>query len=250
MILLTFNIIKNKSDFEKDFTIDEEEILKITEQNTSAILRILENNNVLATFFIEVSLVDKLKPIIKKIISKGHELAFFNENSTLQEIKTAKKNTEEFTEKKIRGIRQKEVTISIEDLKNLEFTYISNIENADILFPLKRLKRSTEISLKNGVNIITESISPYSQIPYNDFVFQVIPLPFYQNMVLDTMKNNDFVLVYLNSWQFTDFEKFKFDISFYRKYNSGRKMEDKLENFLNWGNEGDFAFSRMKDFIF
>lgn len=250
MILLTFNIIKNKSDFEKDFTIDEEEILKITEQNTSAILRILENNNVLATFFIEVSLVDKLKPIIKKIISKGHELAFFNENSTLQEIETAKKNTEEFTEKKIRGIRQKEVTISIEDLKNLEFTYISNIENADILFPLKRLKRSTEISLKNGVNIITESISPYSQIPYNDFVFQVIPLPFYQNMVLDTMKNNDFVLVYLNSWQFTDFEKFKFDISFYRKYNSGRKMEDKLENFLNWGNEGDFAFSRMKDFIF
>ena len=250
MILLTFNIIKNKSDFEKDFTIDEEEILKITEQNTSAILRILENNNVLATFFIEVSLVDKLKPIIKKIISKGHELAFFNENSTLQEIETAKKNTEEFTEKKIRGIRQKEVTISIEDLKNLEFTYISNIENADILFPLKRLKRSTEISLKNGVNIITESISPYSQIPYNDFVFQVIPLQYFQNMIIETIKKDNFVLVYLNTWQFTDFRKFRFAVPFYRKYNGGRKMEDKLEKFLQWMNEGDFAYSRMKDFIF
>ncbi|KIA88715.1 polysaccharide deacetylase family protein [Kaistella jeonii] len=250
MILLTFNITNNRSDFEKNYDLTDEEILKITEQNTSSILRTLENNNVLATFFVEVSIVEKLKPLIKKIIGKGHEIAFYNENSSLLEIETAKGSIEENINKIIRGIRQKEVSLSIEELKKLEFTYISNIENADILFPFKRLKRSTQILQKSGLSIIPESISPYSQIPYNDFVFQALPLQYYKSMVLETMKNDDFVLVYINSWQFTNFGKFHFKIPFYRKYNSGRKMDDKLENFLRWINDENLAFSRMKDFIF
>lgn len=250
MVLLTFNIINNKSDFKNNHQLDDDEILKITVQNTSAILQLLEFNNILATFFVEISLVEKLQPLIKKIISKGHELALYNENSTLLQIENAKKIAEEFIGKMIRGIRQKDVSISIDDLKKLEFSYISNIENANILFPLKRLERSTEIILENGINIVPESISPYSQIPYNDFVFQILPLKYYENMVIETIKNDDFVLIYLNSWQFTDFEKFGFKVPFYRKYNSGRKMENKLENLLQWMNEEELAFSRMKDFIF
>lgn len=250
MILLTFNIINHHRKFRKNEQISDDEILKITENNVSSILRILENHHILASFFIEISIVEKLKPLIKKIVSKGHEIALYNDNSEISEIETAKRNTEDFIEKIIRGIRQKEVSISVNDLKNLEFSYISNIENANILFPFKRLKRSTEIFEENGVNIIPESISPYSQIPYNDFVFQVVPLKYYQNMVVETLKNEDFVLIYLNSLQFTDLEKYQFQIPFYRKYNSGRKMENKLENFLQWMNENESAFSRMKDFVF
>ena len=230
--------------------MSDDEILKITENNVSSILRILENHHVLASFFIEISLVEKVKPLIKKIVSKGHEIALYNDNSEISEIETVKRNTEDFIEKIIRGIRQKDVTVSVNELKQMEFSYISNIENANILFPLKRLQRSTKIIEENGVSIIPESISPYSQIPYNDFVFQTVPLKFYQNMVNETLKNEDFILIYLNSWQFTDFEKFRFRISFYRKYTSGRTMSDKLESFLKWLNENELACARVKDFVF
>lgn len=250
MVLLTFNIINNKSDFAKNFRISDDDLLKITVQNTASILRILEFNNVLATFFIEISLVEKLQSSIKKIVSKGHELALYNTDSTLQEIEKAKNCIEKQLNKTIRGIRQKQLLISVDDLKNLEFSYVSNIENAAILFPLKRLKRSTEIIVQNGISLIPESISPYSQIPYNDFVFQLMPHQYFESMVLETIKNDDFVLIYLNSWQFTDFERNQFKIPFYRRYNSGRKMEDKLEKFVLWMNAEELAFSRMKDFIF
>ncbi|MGV8915800.1 MAG: polysaccharide deacetylase family protein [Kaistella sp.] len=250
MILLTFNIINSKSDFVKNHRIEEQEIVKITEQNTSAILRILENHNILATFFVEISLVSKLTNLIKKISRSGHEISFYNDNSTLADIETAKKSTEEYLGKTIRGIRQKDIFHSVAELKNLEFNYISNIENANILFPFQRLKRSTEISQMNGLSIIPESISPYSQIPYNDFVFQMLPLTLYKNMVTETMRNEDFVLIYLDSRQFTDFDRFKFKIPFYRKYNSGKKMEDKLEEFVQWINNNENATSRMKDFVF
>ena len=249
MILLTFNIINNKSDFRNNYHISDGEVTKITINNVSLILWILENNNILATFFVEVSLVDILLPFIKKIINKGHEISLYNENSHANEIESAKKSIEDFTAKIIRGIRQKDVTVSVNELKQMEFSYISNIENANILFPLKRLQRSTKIIEENGVSIIPESISPYSQIPYNDFVFQTVPLKFYQNMVNETLKNEDFILIYLNSWQFTDFKKYQFKIPFYRKYNAGRKIEDKLQNFLHWINSNELACARLKDFV-
>ena len=149
MILLTFNIINHHRKFRKNELINDDKILKITENNVSSILRILENHHVLASFFIEISLVEKVKPLIKKIVSKGHEIAFYNDNSEISEIETVKRNTEDFIEKIIRGIRQKDVTVSVNDLKNLEFSYVSNIENANILFPFKRLKKAASRSIKS-----------------------------------------------------------------------------------------------------
>ncbi|MET3538061.1 polysaccharide deacetylase family protein [Chryseobacterium limigenitum] len=250
MVLFTFNIINTEAGVKNSLQITDEERLKITEDNTKAILRILDIHDVKASFFVEVSIAEKLKNLIKAISSQGHEIAFYNKNSSLQEIEETKKNTQDFLEKQIRGIRQKDFKQPQESLKLLEFNYVSNIDNANILFPFKRLKRNTEITEEDGLSVIPESISPYFQLPYNDFMFQILPMKYYRNMVFETLKNDDFVLIYLNSWQFTDFKKYRFDIPYYRSLFSGRKMEDKLDVLLTWINENDMATSRMKDYIF
>ncbi|MPS66158.1 MAG: polysaccharide deacetylase [Chryseobacterium sp.] len=250
MILFTFNIVNIEADSKNGVQISDEERLKISENNTKAILRILDIHDVKASFFVEISIAEKLQNLIKAISSQGHEIAFYNKNSALHEIEETKKSVQDFLEKQIRGIRQKDHKLPHEDLKMLEFNYVSNIDNANILFPFKRLKRDTEITEEDGISIVPESISPYSQLPYNDFVFQILPMKYYQNMVFETLKNDDFVLIYLNSWQFTDFSKYKFDIPFFRRLNSGKKMEDKLDALLTWINEKELATSRMKDYIF
>lgn len=250
MVLLTFNITNIEAEPQNGSQITDEERLKISEDNTKAILRILDLHDIKASFFVEVSLTGKLQNLIKAISSKGHEIAFYNKGSNLEEIENAKKNIQDLLEKQIRGIRQKDVKVSQESLKMLEFNYVSNIDNANILFPFKRLERDTEITEEDGLSIVPESISPYSQLPYNDFVFQILPMKFYQNMVVETLQNDEFVLIYLNSWQFTDFKKYRFDIPFYRSLFSGKKMEDKLDALLTFLNERDMATSRMKDYIF
>ncbi|MET3037003.1 polysaccharide deacetylase family protein [Chryseobacterium sp. NRRL B-14859] len=250
MILLTFNITNIEAEGKNGSIITDEERLKITEDNTKAILRILDIHDIKASFFVEISLTGKLWNLIKAISSKGHEIAFYNQNSNPEEIENAKKDIQDLLEKQIRGIRQKEVKVPQEDLKMLEFNYVSNIDNADILFPFKRLKRDTEITEEDGLSIVPESISPYSQLPYNDFVFQILPMKYYRNMVLETLQNEGFVLIYLNVWQFTDFKKYHFDIPFYRKLFSGKKMEDKLDALLTFINGKELAVSRMKDYIF
>jgi len=250
MILLTFNILNIEAEAKNSSEISDVERLKIAENNTKAILRILDIHDIKASFFVEISIAEKLQNLIKAISSKGHEIAFYNKNSNLQEIENVKKNIQDLLEKQIRGIRQKDFKLPQENLKSLEFNYVSNIDNADILFPFKRLKRDTEIIEEDGLSIVPESISPYSQLPYNDFVFQILPMKYYQSMVFETLKKDDFVLIYLNSWQFTDFKKYRFDIPFYRSLFSGKKMEDKLEALLAWIDENDMATSRMKDYIF
>ena len=250
MILLTFNILNIEAEAKNSSEISDVERLKIAEDNTKAILRILDIHDIKASFFVEISIAEKLQNLLKAISSKGHEIAFYNKNSNLHEIENVKKNIQDLLEKQIRGIRQKDFKLPLENLKSLEFNYVSNIDNADILFPFKRLKRDTEISEEDGLSIVPESISPYSQLPYNDFVFQILPMKYYQNMVFETLKKDDFVLIYLNSWQFTDFKKYRFDIPFYRSLFSGKKMEDKLEALLAWIGENDMATSRMKDYIF
>ncbi len=250
MILLTFNIIEIEAEVKNSFKITDEERLKITEENTKAILRILDIHDIKASFFVEVSLTGKLQNLIKAISSKGHEIAFYNKDSNLDDIENAKKNIQDLLEKQIRGIRQKDVKIPQERLKLLEFNYVSNIDNANILFPFKRLKRDTEITEEDGLSIVPESISPYSQLPYNDFTFQILPMKYYQNMMLETLQNEEFVLIYLNTWQFTDFKNYRFDIPFYRTLFSGRKMEDKLDALLSFINGKELAVSRMKDYIF
>lgn len=250
MILLTFNIVNIESETKKGFQISDNERLDITESNTKSVLRILDIHEIKASFFVEISIVEKLKNIIKAISAQGHEIAFYNKNSSASQIEQAKKSAEDFLEKQIKGIRQKEFKIGENDLKLMGFNYISNIDNADILFPFKRLKRDCDITEENGISIVPESISPYSQLPYNDFVFQVLPMKYYQNMVFETLKNDDFVLIYLDVWQLTDVKKYNFKVPFYRSFNCGKKMEDKLEAFLTWINEKEMATSRMKDYIF
>jgi len=250
MILLTFNIVNIESATKSGSQITNDDRLEITIANAKSVLRILDIHEVKASFFIEISIVEKLKNLIKAISAQGHEIAFYNKNSSSSQIEETKKSAEDFLEKQIRGIRQKEFKMGENDLKLMGFNYISNIDHADILFQFKRLKRDSAITEENGISIVPESISPYSQLPYNDFVFQALPMKYYQNMVFETLKKDDFVLVYLDVWQFTDVKKYNFKVPFFRSFNCGKRMEDKLEAFLNWINENEMATSRMKDYIF
>lgn len=250
MILLSFNIINPEISEKNKSIVSDEELLKITSDGTYKILDILEENLCLATFFIEISIVEKLPNLLIDIIKKGHELALLNKNSYQKEIETAKKYAEEISQKSIKGIRQfPEKRLSSIYLREMKFIYRSPMDFSKIIFFKNPLQKKTAYE-ENEMMVIPESISQYSRLPYNDFTFQMIPLKFYQNMINETLLNNEYVVIYVNSWQFTELNHSKFGLPFYRKYNLGREMENKLSRFLKYIEDNEIAVSRMKDFFF
>ena len=250
MVLLTFNIIAPEIPVSYQKIVTEEELLKITTDGTQKILEILEKYQVHTTFFVEISLVEKLPELLKSITKKGHELGLLNKYSYQKEIETAKGFLEELTGKNIRGMRQfPEKRLSSEKLKAMQFIYRSPMDFSNIFFFKNALERKIAYE-EHEIMVIPESVSPYSRLPYNDFTFQMIPMKFYQNMVTETLQKEEYVMIYLNSWQFVELNDKKFGLSFYRKYNLGVQMEEKLDRFLKFVEQNDLAITRMKDFFF
>ena len=142
MVLLTFNIIAPEISVSYQKIVPEEELLKITTEGTQKILEILEKYQVHTTFFVEISLVEKLPELLKSITKKGHELGLLNKYSYQKEIETAKDFLEELTGKTIRGMRQfPEKRLSSEKLKAMQFIYRSPLDFSNIFFFKNTLER-------------------------------------------------------------------------------------------------------------
>ncbi|TDX86293.1 polysaccharide deacetylase [Epilithonimonas xixisoli] len=250
MILLTFNIsIPENNSKIKNKNSDDELILSI-EKNTKIILLLLEMHGFLATFFVEVSIANRVQKLLKTISLSGHEIALYNVNSDLETIAKTKQNLEEFLEKPIRGLRQKSHRLPYSEIKNLDFIYVSNIEESTINFLWRKLTEKTEIYTENELTIVPESQSPYSQLPFNDYVLQMTPMKYYENMLLESLKREEYVMIYANAWQIYDKENLPFDLPFYKKMNLGRRFEDRLEELFQFIDEQEIAVSRMKDYLF
>ncbi|WP_312766471.1 polysaccharide deacetylase [Epilithonimonas sp.] len=234
----------------KTKNISKPELITSIEDKVNSTLLLLELHEFQATFFVDISLVEELKKSIKSISFAGHEIAFYNNNSDLQTIEKVKQNLEDFLQKPIRGLRQKYHQISYSEIKKLDFNYISNIEESRINFLWRKLTAKTEIHIENDLTIVPESQSPYSQLPFNDYILQVTPMKYYESMLLESLKNNEYVMIYANIWQLYEAENLPIEIPFYKRINIGRKFEDRLEQLFQFIDENEIAVSRMKDYLF
>ena len=250
MILLTFNISipENNTKIKNKFL--EDELILSIEQNTKIILLLLELHGFMATFFVEVSITNRVQKLLKTISLSGHEIALYNVNSDIETITKTKQNLEEILEKPIRGMRQKSHRLPYSDIKKIEFIYVSNIEESTINFLWRKLTEKTEIYTENELTIVPESQSPYSQLPFNDYVLQMTPMKYYENMLLESLKREEYVMIYANAWQIYEKENLPFDLPFYKKINLGRRFEDRLEDLFQFIDEQEIAVSRVKDYLF
>lgn len=250
MILLTFNITFPEKNIVLANNYNEESLIKTIEDKTEIILLLLELHEFQATFFIEISIAERLQKLIKNISFNGHEIAFYNINSSVDFTEKTKENIEQILEKPIRGLRQKHHQFSYTEIQKMEFKYVSEIEESSINFLWRKLTSTAGIHIENDLNVIPESQSPYSQLPFNDYVLQVTPMKYYESMLLESLKNNDYVMIYANAWQLLSSSESPFKLPFYKKINNGRKFEDRLEQLFQFIDENEIAVSRMKDYLF
>ncbi|WP_300669798.1 polysaccharide deacetylase [Soonwooa sp.] len=251
MLLLSFNLTIPFGEDRANPKLDDESLIASLEHNLESFLSDIEIYSILVTFFVEVRIAERLSKTLKKLTAAGHEVALYNIVSSVAEIEIVKNNLEDQLQKSVRGLRQKLLRLPEKDIRALGFSYVSNIEHSNIGFVFRRLKKEkTQLYYENSLAIVPESLSPYSQLPFNDYVFQMTPLKFYENMILETLQNEDYVQVYMNAWQLYEKENLPYKFPFYKKFNLGKKFEDKLLSFLEFIDENEIATSRMKDYLF
>lgn len=250
MILLTFNIAVSEKGRENSDKFSLKESISSIEENTKSISLLLELHEYKASFFVEVSIANELQKLLKSLSLSGHEIGLYNVNSDGETVLRTKQNLEEILEKPIKGLRQKSHRLPYSEIKKMDFIYVTNIEDSKIDFLWRKLIGKTEIYTENDLTIVPESQSPYSQLPFNDYVLQVTPMKYYESMLLESLQSNEYVMIYANAWQSFTKENMPFILPFYKKINLSRKFEDRLEDLFQFVDEHEIAVSRMKDYLF
>ena len=250
MILLTFNIAVSEKGRENNYKFSQTELISSIEGNTKIILNLLELHEYKATFFVEVSIAGQLQKLLKSLSLSGHEIGLYNVNSDAETVEKTKQNLEQFLQKPIKGLRQKSHHLPYLQIKKMEFIYVSNIKESKIDFLWRKLTGKTEIYTENELTVVPESQSPYSQLPFNDYVLQVTPMKYYESMLLESLKSEEYVIIYANAWQLFSKDKLPFVLPFYKKVNLSRNFEDRLESLFQFIDEHEIAVSRMKDYLF
>lgn len=250
MVLLTFNISLAEKIREINQNFSQPQLLLSIENKTRIISLLLESHGYKATFFVEISIAEALQKLLKSLSVSGHEIALYNVNSDAEAVSKTKQNLEQIIGKPIRGLRQKIHRIDSSQIKELGFAYVSNIEESKINFLWRKLTEKTNIYTENELTVVPESQSPYSQLPFNDYVLQVIPLKYYENMLLESVRSNDYVMIYANAWQLFSKKELPFSLPFFKKINLGRAFEDRLEDIFQFLDDHEIAVSRMKDYLF
>ena len=178
-----------------------------------------------------------------KQLSKEHEIACHgkhnfnfsksNNEEILNSLKKSKKLLENGINKKIIGFRcPKMFNISSQLLKKATFIYDASINPTYVFKRYNNFKYSRKIFLEKGIIRIPTSVSPLIRFPLTWYAFTNLGL-FYSKLITKWIYlKNDYINIYFHPWEFVNLNKY--NISFIFKNNTGNKIYQILDEYINW----------------
>lgn len=251
MILLTFNIKSFEVPTEKQGLFTIKELDEISVKGTESILRLLQKEELQATFFIESRFGKRNPELVQSIAEMNYGISLFYNEDTTDLLEEQKTELEQLCGKRIIGIRYlNEDKIDPAKLKALDIIYDSSFQPRSIKDYLKKITRKTTQYEQDGILYLPISQSPMTRLPFSDLSFQALPLKYYEGMIIETLNQDDYALLYYYPWQFMNIRDDKYGLPFYRKYNLGDKMYHKFAEFLQWINEKEYATASLREYFF
>ena len=268
MNILTFDIEEWFHILDNDSTKTEKEWSSFESRihyNMDRIFKILEDQNVKATFFCLGWIADKYPDVIKKIDNLGYEIGThsrmhqlvyeMNVNEFEEDLTRSIRSLEDITGKKVESYRAPGFSIKKKNLWAFEILSKLGIKNDCSVFPADRshggipdFKESTPCVINfNGVELKEFPINTYNVmgkelIFSGGGYFRLMPYSVVKRM---TQKSN-YVMTYFHPRDFDYQQPMIEDLSWVRKFKSyyGLKTcENKLRKWLN-----DFEFTDLKTF--
>lgn len=254
-ILLTFDI--EELDFLSRGKYVEDIYIKSFE-GTERILEILKKYKIKGTFFVTSEFADKYPDLIRKISQENevalhgykhsHNYKEMDKKKVIDYLKKAKNHLESITKNKIYGFRAPRLQYpSYKIIKKLGFVYDSSFHPTWIPTRYNNLNGKINIFIKDNLIIVPLSVIPFVKFPLFWFAFRNLGLIYTKIGTFLSLLNQNYINLYLHSWEFVNLSKYK--ISFLFKRNTGEKMATLLENYIEWCQRKEYKFSTIADYI-
>lgn len=258
MIALTIDCEQWNSPLLRGKDVAENNNTQFSKKGNEHILRILDKFKIKATFFVTGYFAEREPAQVKKIFSKGHEIAchgynhFYRGNKKFdleEDILKSKRIIEDIIGKKIIGFRAPQLQFSLMLLKILNkagFRYDSSLHPA--FFPGVCNNARYPIGIYKPIDDLFEiplGVMPFTRLPIS-WVFMRNIGNWWTKLGCSMLLSKNIVPnLYVHSWEFIEMKSEY--VPFYFTRNTGKVFCRKLEDFI--GFFGKQKFIRLCDIL-
>jgi polysaccharide deacetylase family protein (PEP-CTERM system associated) len=243
------------------------------EQNTNKILSILSKYNIPATFFVLGWIAEKYPDLVRKIVSKGHEIAChgfghdliykLKEKQIYDDILKSKKLLEDISGQEIIGYRAPSFSVNdilIEVLKRQDFKYDSSYSPFSLNKRYGKINR-TMVKINNHFKFDNDLEEiPLSMLKIFNFdlpiaggaYFRLLPYWLFRYFVKRKINRDRFYVFYLHPWEFEPDQPRIKNIRLnhrIRHYTGLKHTEQKMERLIQYLKDFNCKFLTMRDYV-
>lgn len=260
-ILLTFDLEEFPArEFKVPITI--EEAYKIGFEGTKKILKLIKENNIIATCFVTYEFGIRYKKIIKEFEKLGCEIACHGFNHDHRYGKMNKKQAYFYIKKSFIGLKKLGLKINgfrapqtsspgYKIIEKIGFKYDSSLHPAWVPGYYNNLLATRKIFKVDKLIEIPISVAPVLKFPMAWIWFRNFGLTYEKILTRLNFLDMDFVNIYIHPYDLVDI-----DNKLNRKYipklilrNTGNKFLNTLDKYIKWCKKNNFKFDTINNYL-
>lgn len=253
MILLSFDIEEFDMPLEYNGEIPFDEQIYVSRNGLQNILRILNENNIKATFFSTVVFAENNKDLIQKLLSEGHELAshtWFHSDFEEKHLAESRLELEKLFGTKVVGLRMPRMSpVSEDPVSDAGYFYNSSINPTYLPGRYNNFNVSRKPFWQKKVLQFPASVSTMFRVPLFWLSFHNFPLSIYKLLSKLSLSSTGFLNIYFHPWEFSDISDPKYKLPGFTFKNTGKEMETRFDDFIKWAKKNNYQFSTTRDFL-
>lgn len=253
MILLGFDVEEFDLPFEYGKTISFEDQIAVSTNGVLAVLALLKETNIKATFYCTAAYAKNRADIVKAMVSDGHEIAshgYCHSDFKPEHLKQSKNVLEAISGTEVKGFRMaRMMPVNEHEICKAGYLYNSSLNPTFLPGRYNNLNKPRTSFFINRVLQIPVSVSPCLRFPLFWLTFHNIPLSIIKKLCIKTHKKDGYLNLYFHPWEFTDLKnKDKFGLPFYISNHSGEAFLLRIKNFIIWAQSEGYVFEKTCDF--
>ncbi len=253
MILLSFDIEEFDMPLEYNGEIPLKEQLTVSRNGLQNILKILNENNIKATFFSTVVFAENNKDLVQQLLSEGHELAshtWFHSDFEEKHLTESRQELEKLFGTKVVGLRMPRMSPVSEDaVSDAGYFYNSSINPTYLPGRYNNFNVSRKPFWQKKVLQFPASVSTMFRVPLFWLSFHNFPLWIYKLLSRLSLSSTGFLNIYFHPWEFSDISDPKYKLPSFTFKNTGKEMETRFDDFIKWAKKNKYQFSTTRDFL-
>lgn len=231
-LVLTFDVEEFDVPNEFGHPISFDEQIEISRKGTIAVLDLLQEFGVNATFFTTARFAAEAEDIVKRIVSAGHELAshsYVHNKFIDGDLLRSRVALEKISGVSVKGFRMPQMMrVSPKDLLLAGYEYDSSIHPTYIPGRYNRLSEQRTIHRTGGLLEIPASVTPVVRFPLFWISLHVLPMWMYLALCRRTLNHDGYLNLYLHPWEFVSLYDNRFRLPWYMTMNSGSPLLERL----------------------